>query len=535
MIPELAARRAAARDLFPGTSSSLPSSLYGSHFSVLARDMVPRLAEVAADSGIVFRGEKGPPLEEIFALCAKERLEGALAEARAFTAWAEPSPLVHSEPSHRETRDDGAPPVEGGIVTPLVGLPSVRVPRGRPPTRLNPTETRSELGGDYRLWSGWSCRSEVFLTELKNKVERCSTPVVVAGDFNLIRWAFEKSSSNVDRGRMRMFNDCIGDLALWEIARVGARFTWTNKQEDPIQSVLDRVFVSPQWEFMFPLSSLKVVTRIGSDHTPLPFSSWEGAAPMTRRSRFETFWLEHTGFCELMRERWRAAAASVPRVFCAVDVWHHCAKLTRQAMKGWGANLGADLRARKGALLDQIQVLDILADGPGLSPDDWIRRYSLEASLMCIYESEELFWQRRGGHNWLLKGDANTAYFEAIANGRRRKCAIPFLWDGETLLEIQEDISSHVYSLYKSLFLGVPWGGVSLCVDFWAPVDRVSDSENAALTLPFPPEEVRLAIASMKTCSAPGPDGLPVVFFQKFRELLRPVIIPMFRNSTLEP
>ena len=88
-------------------------------------------------------------------------------------------------------------------------------------------------------------------------------------------------------------------------------------------------------------------------------------------------------------------------------------------MKGWGANLGADLRGRKGALLDQIKVLDGLADGSGLSPDDWTRRYSLEASLMDIYKNEELFWQRRGGQNWLLKGDANTAYFQAIANGRR--------------------------------------------------------------------------------------------------------------------
>ncbi|KAE8780093.1 retrotransposon protein [Hordeum vulgare] len=206
------------------------------------------------------------------------------------------------------------------------------------------------------------------------------------------------------------------------------------------------------------------------------FSSGEGVAPRTRRFCFETFWLEQTGFCELVSERWRVAVASVPRVFCAVDVWQHCAKLTRKAMKGWGANFGADLRAHKGALLDQIQALDSLADGPGLSPHDSLRRYSLEASLMCKYESEELFWQRRGGQNWLLKGDANTAYFQAIANGRRRKCAIPFLWDGETLLESQEDISTHVYSFYKTLSSGAPRGGVSLCVDFWTPADRVSDS-----------------------------------------------------------
>ncbi|KAE8818398.1 hypothetical protein D1007_03844 [Hordeum vulgare] len=85
-IPELA-----ARDLFPGTPSLLPPSSSGSRFSVLSSELVPLLAVVAADSGIVFRGEKGPPLEHISAICAKERLEGALAEARCLVAGSNPS------------------------------------------------------------------------------------------------------------------------------------------------------------------------------------------------------------------------------------------------------------------------------------------------------------------------------------------------------------------------------------------------------------------------------------------------------------
>uniref|UniRef100_A0A453PPY0 Uncharacterized protein n=1 Tax=Aegilops tauschii subsp. strangulata TaxID=200361 RepID=A0A453PPY0_AEGTS len=84
-----------------------------------------------------------------------------------------------------------------------------------------------------------------------------------------------------------------------------------------------------------------------------------------------------------------------------------------------------------------------------------------------IYKSEELFWQRRGGQNWLLKGDANTTYFQAIANGRRRKCAIPFLWDGDVLLRSPDDISTHIYSFYNELFLAELHGAVTLCADFW--------------------------------------------------------------------
>ncbi|XP_073360357.1 uncharacterized protein [Aegilops tauschii subsp. strangulata] len=81
---------------------------------------------------------------------------------------------------------------------------------------------------------------------------------------------------------------------------------------------------------------------------------------------------------------------------------------------------------------------------------------------------------------------------------------------GDVLLESPEDISTHIYSFYKELFLAEPRGGFSLCADFWPLADQVSDVENAELTLPFSPEEVGRAIASMKACSAPGPDGLPV-------------------------
>ena len=41
-------------------------------------------------------------------------------------------------------------------------------------------------------------------------------------------------------------------------------------------------------------------------------------------------------------------------------------------MKGWGANLGRDLRLRKKVLLDSIQALDLQADLVGLSPDEWV-------------------------------------------------------------------------------------------------------------------------------------------------------------------
>ena len=147
-IQEKAAMRAAARDLSSGTPSipSIPSSS-GSRFSVLGFAPLSHLAEVATDSGIVFRGEKGPILEQISAICAKERLDGALAEARACAARGDPSTPANTDPSHRETRNSVAPPLETVVETPSAVPSPVRELHGRPPTRLNPTEHQIEVCG----------------------------------------------------------------------------------------------------------------------------------------------------------------------------------------------------------------------------------------------------------------------------------------------------------------------------------------------------------------------------------------------------
>jgi hypothetical protein len=125
-------------------------------------------------------------------------------------------------------------------------------------------------------------RSPTFLAELKAKVECCTTPVVVAGDFNLILSPNDKSSSLVDIPRMRMFNECVADLTLREIARVGALYIWSNNRVDLVRSMMDRVLISVEWEMEFPLCSHRAITRIGSDQAPSSFL--QGKGPLLGRT-----------------------------------------------------------------------------------------------------------------------------------------------------------------------------------------------------------------------------------------------------------
>ena len=99
-------------------------------------------------------------------------------------------------------------------------------------------------------------RSADFLGEITTLVgakRAANLPVVVSGDFNLIRSGADKNNGNVDWARVSLFNNAIAAAALCEVARMGARYTWTNKQLVPVRSVLDRVFFASEWEVLSPV------------------------------------------------------------------------------------------------------------------------------------------------------------------------------------------------------------------------------------------------------------------------------------------
>ena len=111
--------------------------------------------------------------------------------------------------------------------------------------------------------------SPLFLNELSLKIDACNLPMVIGGDFNLLRCPNDKSNDNFSWLLANAFNDFISANAIRELPRGGARYTWSNHQSIPIRSVLDRVFLCPRWDSLFPRASLYAKCIICSDHTPL--------------------------------------------------------------------------------------------------------------------------------------------------------------------------------------------------------------------------------------------------------------------------
>ena len=155
-------------------------------------------------------------------------------------------------------------------------------------------------------------------------------PWVIVGDFNLIRYPFEKNNSNFDRGLAALFNSLIRDMGWFDLPLHDRHFTWTNGQASPVLAWLDRVFFNSDWNSLFPDSSLTSLSRPTSDHHPLLVRA-STTIPKPSNFCFENSWLLDPFFLPSVLDSWVGRGA--PRNG-ALDL-AACIKSFRAAAKVW--------------------------------------------------------------------------------------------------------------------------------------------------------------------------------------------------------
>jgi hypothetical protein len=109
---------------------------------------------------------------------------------------------------------------------------------------------------------------DVFLDELDKKAQKLVLPAIWGGIFNLIRTSEDRSTRG-DRKLMEAFKSFIEGRNLREVHRNGPKFTWTNKQENPIQSNIDKS--SSEYRMGAEISALLAEHPNQNRIRPLPF------------------------------------------------------------------------------------------------------------------------------------------------------------------------------------------------------------------------------------------------------------------------
>lgn len=138
-----------------------------------------------------------------------------------------------------------------------------------------------------------------------------------------------------------------------------------------------------------------------------------------------------------------------------------------------------------------------------------------------IVDDDGAWWwsgeERREG------GDRNTSFFHSKATQRHQKKKIAGIVDlNGTWQEDQRVVTDNFVTYFQKLFSagdGLNMGPVLQLIQA-----RVSDRSASQLSRPFSAVEVHHVLFQMHPTKAPGPDGKPALFFQKFWPVVGPIV-----------
>ena len=245
----------------------------------------------------------------------------------------------------------------------------------------------------------------------------------------------------------------------------GGMYTWTNGQSHPTLEKLDRVLMSSDWEDIFPQVNIRKLVIDVSDHNALLLSSDNHVvrSPQTREFIFELSWLKSDEFLPLVEKIWNQYVKATD----LIDILNIKLKRFKKFFKGWGSNKFDHERIRKKKIREELRLIEEEEEKGNMGPGIFCKKTELLVELNEILINEELFLLQQSRERWLLKGDSNTAYYQKIANGYKRKNTIHSMNVGDVTIEGTDNILRHATDFYKSLFGPSPGNLFLLDPEIW--------------------------------------------------------------------
>jgi hypothetical protein len=143
-----------------------------------------------------------------------------------------------------------------------------------------------------------------FLSELASFCSRNKEPILIGGDFNILRYRSERNKSGGNFRFSDTFNNLIHFYELRELLMSSGLYTWSNNQDNPTLEKLDRILVSKEWEDLFPNTLISKLPRDVSDYNPLILSTVPAKPTKIIHFRFELGWLSNPEFLPDVEKIW---------------------------------------------------------------------------------------------------------------------------------------------------------------------------------------------------------------------------------------
>ncbi|XP_035545050.1 uncharacterized protein LOC109016147 [Juglans regia] len=300
--------------------------------------------------------------------------------------------------------------------------------------------------------------------QLNDQVVGCE-PSIIMGDFNIIRDDSERRGGRPrPRAAMEDFNSWIEHCGLIEMRSLGRRFSWCNGQRGLSRSwgKLDRCFINASGLSNFPDAVCSYLARSTSDHSPMFLEMKKdpfvyGPPPF----RFQQMWIEHPDFSSFVEHVWQEEVVGTGLLRLALKL-----KKLRGALRVWNKQIFSRTEFHLQEIQAQID--------------------SLESALQQVWDpttEQELLVKYAELANWRSKEETRLAQMAKIK------------WKKESIVNVPD--LTHIIS-------------------------PVITAEESALLCDIPSiDEIKKALDSIPSNSAPGPDGFGAGFFKSAWDIIK--------------
>ncbi|KAI5336490.1 hypothetical protein L3X38_015758 [Prunus dulcis] len=344
-----------------------------------------------------------------------------------------------------------------------------------------------------------------------------NTPWLCTGDFNELLWQHEKSGGNpILHSTPRCLQRFMDSNSLLDLGYIGQRFTWQNNHVDGsfIQERIDRGLVNEEWLIAWPESQVYHCPMMGSDHCPILVETSSRIIAGPKPFRFEAVWAEDPECESMVQQGWDLASNGDN-----LSRWVLSLKSCELKLRKWSKLKFKDRRFQIDFLYGELKGLQNFME----DADVRVHADTIISSIDSLWELEEIFWHQRSRVKWLTSGDSNSRFFHISTLQRRQYNRILRLKSlSGNWLVTEPSIHLAFDDYFRNLFKTVgprDWSKVLLCTP-----SIVSADMNDSLTRPLSLDEVQAAAAQLGSLKAPGPDGFPGLFYQRYWSTVSSVV-----------
>jgi hypothetical protein len=151
---------------------------------------------------------------------------------------------------------------------------------------------------------------DTFLAELHDLRQVRPGPLMINDDINLIYHTEDKNNDKLNHHRMGQFRQFINDASLQEIHLNRWLFTWSNERAHPTLERINRVFISNEWDAIFPDHVRHSQSSQCPNHASL-LLRMEDDIWVRKCFHFCFFWPRFPGFKDVVTWAWHCPLGNV--------------------------------------------------------------------------------------------------------------------------------------------------------------------------------------------------------------------------------